>query len=253
MSNALKKTDALNLSGIERAMKFWAASGFFCLTFLFSWQATAAETYELDSEHRGVLYLGDYQIFPENRLGNALYYKYKLLISVPDRQILKFYEIPETQSLVYLYADAQQALALDVYDFSEEKESKIKRVDNEFYEVWLSGNRKIFRIYQNDLVGLTSHLKTATGLTPSHSHIAYYHIESSEVVSADDEAEHRIYYFRIHVMKRSDINPIKLSEVIQDTQASLKLTWIDARTLSYRLSDGTSHEIDVASQLPDYF
>ncbi len=235
-------------------MKFWIGSGFFYLTLLFSWQTTAVETFQQDIEHRGVLYLGDYQIFPENRLGNSLYYKNKLLISFPDRQILKFYEIPETRSLVYLYTDHQQVLALDVYDFSEEKKSNIKRVDNEFYEVRMPGNRKIFRIYQKDLIGLTSHLRTATGLTPSHSHIAYYHIERSEVISKDDvELEQRIYYFRIHVLKRSEIEPIKLSEVIQDTQASLKLTWIDARTLSYRLSDGTSHEIDVASQLPDYF
>ena len=249
----MKKTDVLNLSGIERPFKYCIASAFFCLTLVIFWQATAAETFEQDSEHRGVLYLGDYQIFPENRLGNALYYKYKLLISEPDRQILKFYEIPETVSLVYLYADPQQALALDVYDLSTEKESKIKRVDNEFYEVWMPGNRKIFRIYQNDLVGLTSHLRTATGLTPSHSHIAYYHIERSQVISPENEVEQRIYYFRIHVLKRSEIKPIKLHEVVQDTQASLKLTWIDARTLGYRLSDGSSHEIDVASQLPDYF
>ena len=63
---------------------------------------TAVETFSRDSEHRGIVDLSPYQIYPENRMGNAIYLDKKLLDSHPQRVILNITSIKDTKSYVYL-------------------------------------------------------------------------------------------------------------------------------------------------------
>ena len=237
-----------------RAMITWKRLGWLGFFSLLPGFLFAAETFLQDDDHRGVVHVGEYQIFPEKRWGNGLYLNNELLVTFPNRQILEVYEIPNAESLVYLYAEAQQKLAMGLYDLSQQEQARIKNVDDEFYEVWVFalGIRKIFRIYQNKIQSVAPHLRTATGVTPSHSHIAYYHITNSEVIEVDG-ANQRVYDFRIHILKREAAEPQNLNMIVRDSRSILKLSWVDARTLRYELSDGTLHEIDVAAQLPNYF
>ena len=247
----------------------WIKIGVLCLSLHFPWTVVAVEIFSRDQEHRGVVKLaetqgtntrycqycrGEYQIFPEKRLGNALYFQNKLLVTFPNQQILDLFEIPDAQALVYLYADSQQKLAIGLYDFSEKKEAKIKSVDGEFYEVWVFalGIRTIFRIYQNRLERVASHLRSATGVTPAHSHVAFYHIAKSEIVEQDGK-KLRVYEFKIHILKRSEAQPRGLSLKVQDTRSILKLSWLSEDTLRYELADGSQHDINLANLLPDYF
>ncbi|MBF0277901.1 MAG: hypothetical protein HQM13_08925 [SAR324 cluster bacterium] len=247
----------------------WFNFSFLCFIFIFPIKVTAVDTFPLDQDHRGLINLlennntgsqyckycsGTYQIFPENRMGNGLYFQKKLLVTFPNRVILDLYEIPDAESLVYLYEEDDQNLAIGLHDFSGEDRSKIKRVDDEFYEVWAFsiGIRSIFRIYQNRLERVASHLRTVTGVTPSRSHVAYYHIAKSEIIEEDGK-EVRIYEFSIHILKRSAALPRRLNVKVQDKRSILKLSWVNENTLRYQLSDGTFRDIDAAALLPDYF
>ena len=250
-------------------ISFWIKLGLICLSLHFPWNAFAVEIFSLDQEQGGVVKLeesqgntskyckycsGEYQIFPKKRLGNALYFQNKLLVTFPNRQILDLFEIPDAQSLVYLYADSQQKLAVGLHDFSEDKQAKIKRVDDEFYEMWVFalGIRTIFRIYQNHLERVASHLRSATGVTPSRFHVAYYHIAKSEMVEQGGK-EQRVYEFKIHILKRSAAQPRGLKLKIRDNRSILKLSWVSEDTLRYELADGSTHDINIANLLPDYF
>ena len=235
-------------------MKFWNAVCFLCFLGLFAGNLFAIEIFVMDKEESAVVRFGDYQIFPEKRQGNALYHQNQLLVSFPTRQILEVMPVPDADSIVYLYSDFQDELAIGLYDLSENQRARIKRVDDEFYEVWVPtlGIRKIFRIYQNRLQSIASRLRTATGVTPSNSHVAYYHILRSEIIQVDG-ADQRAYDFRIHILNRDADRPKILTQTVYDTQPVLKLSWVDDRTLRYELSDGTTQDIDVASQLPGYF
>ncbi len=248
---------------------FWIKIGLLWLSLYCPWSIFAVEIFPLDQEHHGVINLleknntntnyckycsGTYQIFPEKRMGNALYLQSKLLVSFANRQILDLSEIRDAKSLVYLYADEEQKLAIGLYDFSAEQQTKIKRVDDEFYQVWNAPIyvRAIFRIYQNRLKRVDANLRTVTGVTPSRAHVAYYHITKSELVTENEKVV-RVFDFRLHVLKRSAAKPRRLDINVRDTQPILKLSWITPQTLRYYLADGTSQDVDAASLLPDYF
>lgn len=235
-------------------MKFWSRVSFLLVFSTFAWNTFAIEIFFMDEEHSGVVQSGDYQIFPEKRRGNALYRENQLLVSFPNRQILEVMQVPDAKSIVYLYADFEDELAMGIYDLSQQERARIKRVDDEFYEVWVPalGVRKIFRIYKNRLESVASRLRTATGVTPSNSHVAYYHILSSEIIQVDG-VDQRAYDFRIHILNRDADKGKILSQTVYDTRPVLSLSWVDGRTLRYQLSDGTTQDIDVAAQLPGYF
>jgi len=248
---------------------FWVKIGLLWFSLYCPWSVFAVETFPMDQEHHGVINLlennntntnyckycsGTYQIFPEKRMGNALYFQSKLLVSFANRQILDLFEIRDAESLVYLYADNEQKLAIGLYDFSADKQTRIKRVDDEFYQVWNAPiyTRAIFRIYQNRLERVASHLRTVAGVTPSRSHVAYYHIAKSELIT-ENEKEVRVFDFSVHVLKRSAAKPRRLDINVRDTQPALKLFWVNAQTLRYYLGDGTSRDVNAAALLPDYF
>ncbi len=236
-------------------MQLWIKTGFVLLSFVFSVHALAVETFSLPQNKHSTVTLGEYQIFPEKRLGNALYFQKNLLTSFPNFMILDVLPIPDTQSLVYLYADHEKKLAIGLHSMGENQQARIKRVDDEFYEVWVlsHGLRAIFRIYQNRLMRIAAHLRTATGVTPSHDHVAFYHIVNSELLTKENGELERIYDFRIHIIKRSAEQPQRLNITVRNNEVRLQLAWVNDKTLRYYLSDGTSQDLDVAALLPNYF
>ena len=53
----------------------------------------AVKTFSRDSEHRGILDIAPYQIYPENRIGNGIYLDKKLLDTHPQRVIINITSI----------------------------------------------------------------------------------------------------------------------------------------------------------------
>ncbi|MBF0288083.1 MAG: hypothetical protein HQM14_09720 [SAR324 cluster bacterium] len=236
-------------------MQFFIRMGLLSLALVFSFNVFAVETFSLQKNTHSTVALGEYQIFPEKRMGNAIYFQYNWLTSFPNRVILDVLPIPGTQSLVYLYADEEKKLAIGLHSIGENQQARIKRVDDEFYEVWVlsHGLRAIFRIYQNKLMRIAGHLRTATGVTPSHNHVAFYHIVNSELITKEEGKLERVYDFRIHIIKRTAEKPQRLDITIRNNEVRLQLSWVDAGILRYYLSDGTFEDLDVAKLLPDYF
>lgn len=216
--------------------------------------AWAQDTSQAPSYSTRIKQLGNYQIFPTERYGNALYLNRQLLASFGGRMILDLQEIPNGESLVYLYRDEEQNLALGLYDFSESKRARIKRVDDEFYEVWVFslGIRAIFRIFDGKIERVASHLRTARGVTPSVEQVAFYHISASEVLEGEN-GKYRVYDFRIHVLKRKQTKPLRLSVTVRDSRSILNLSWPEATVLRYELMDGTIKDLSLSELLPDHF
>ena len=227
---------------------------FFCLHVI---PLFGYEQYSLDEKHRGILSLGKFQIFPENRIGNALYLEHQQLISFPDRVIFIAREVQGTDLVAYLYRNNSNEVLLDIYDPSDS--IIFKQIDPELYEIWIPQlrARRLFRIYQNDIVPLLPKAKTATGLTPSSSHAAFYHISASEkVLSEENEgpSNQRIYTFRIHIVNRQKAGYRTIPRFrIRNTAPSLKMEWLNQTTLQYQLSNGTIGSINVQEWLPNYF
>ncbi|MBF0238789.1 MAG: hypothetical protein HQM12_13870 [SAR324 cluster bacterium] len=223
---------------------------------LFSSGILAQEVFDLDEQHRGVIYQGNYQIYPENRMGNGLYQDMQMVVTDPQQIVLEFDEFAENRTLVYLYKDVQGRLNLGLHDMSQDQKTSIKRVDNQFYEIRDSaiGQRKIFRIFDGKLYSVLGKVRTATSVTPSANLIAFYHITSSENLQLEDGSTKQVFNFRIHIVKRNELEVHSIYNLpIQDASPRIDLDWVNDKTLSYTLSNGERHEILLDQMLPGLF
>ena len=229
------------------------------LLLLPSW-LLAREVHDMDDQHHGVLSSGNVQIFPENRTGNGLYQSFRLLVTLPDQTIKQVEGVEGTLALLYLSLDRKNNLTLGVYDGSPEKQVKLKQVDAEFYEFSdrTTSVRKVYRIFNGKLTGVYPRVRTAAHVTPSPTHVAFYHITESRTESLTNEqgqsTERRVFSFRIHIVKRSETQlHTLLNTKIDDVQPFIEMAWVDDKTLSYTLSNGESKQLNLAKMLPGVF
>lgn len=144
--------------------------------------AGAVEIFSRDADHRGVIEFAPYQIYPENRIGNGIYLEKKLLDSHPQRVILNIVNIKDTDSHVYLYRGFKGVLGLDIVKNNTGEDVRFWQVDPEFYQYSnrTSGTRRVFRIFEDKIMPLLPNLRTGSGVTPSKTHVAFYHISNSK-------------------------------------------------------------------------
>ena len=169
----------------------------------------AVESYLRDSTHRGSNRSISISIsFPENRIGNGIYLEKKLLDSHSQRVILKIVNIKSTESHVYLFRDQNGVLGLNIVKNEEDRDARFWQIDPEFYQYSnnITGLKRIFRIFQNDIQPILPYLRTGSGVTSAATHVIFYHIaDSKEVIrlnASGQEIKTRLYSFRLHVINR---------------------------------------------------
>ena len=230
------------------------------LLFFCSHGVKAIETFSRDSQHRGIIDVAPYQIYPENRLGNGIYLNKKLLDSHPQRVILNITKIKNTESYVYLFRSQNDVLGLDIVKSEADGDARFWKVDTEFYQYTNNtfGIQRVFRIFNDKVIPLLSNLRTGAGVKTSKDHAIFYHITGSKDVkiinSSGQELNQRAYTFRLHLVHRNreKIRSLKNIE-IQDFSYNLKLEWVNEYSVSYNLSSGKKEIIDLRKQVPSFF
>jgi hypothetical protein len=220
----------------------------------------AGETFSRDSEHRGILDLRPYQIYPENRIGNGIYLDKKLLDSHPQRVILNITSIKNTKSYVYLFRAQNGVLGLDIVKNEADGDARFWKVDPEFYQYTNSsfGIQRVFRIYQEKIVPLLTNIRTGSGVVTSANHAILYHITDSKDItrttSSGQEITQRVYNFRLHLINRNFKKIQSLFNLqVQDVSYRLKLKWVNEYSVSYKLSNGKKETVDLRKHAPTFF
>ena len=220
----------------------------------------AVEIFLRDPDHRGVIEFAPFQIYPENRVGNGIYLGKKLLDSHPQRVILNIVNIKDTDNHVYLYRGLNEMLGLDIVKNDTGEDVRFWQIDPEFYQYSnrTSGTRRVFRIFQDKIIPLLPNLRTGTGVTVSQTHAVFYHISNSKNVTSFNQngqkIARRVYTFRLHVIKRDLEDAVSLYNLrIQDANYLLKLVWENEYSVSYKLSNGKKHIIDLRKYAPSLF
>ncbi len=221
---------------------------------------SAVEIFSRDPEHRGVIEFAPYQIYPEKRVGNGIYFEKKLLDTHPQRVILNIHKIKGTDNFVYLYLGLNDVLGLDIVKNNTGEDVRFWQVDPEFYQYSnrTSGTRRVFRIFNNNIIPLLPNLRTGSGVTVSKTHAVFYHISNSKNVTSTNQSgqkiTNRVYTFRLHVIKRNLEGVVSLYELpIKDANYLLKLAWENKHSVSYKLSNGKKHIIDLRKFAPSLF
>ena len=220
----------------------------------------AGETFSRDSEHRGILDLAPYQIYPENRIGNGIYLDKKLLDTHPQRVILNITSIKNTKSYVYLFRAQNGVLGLDIVKNEADGDARFWKVDPEFYQYTNSsfGIQRVFRIYQEKIVPLLTNIRTGSGVVTSANHAILYHITDSKDItrttSSGQEITQRVYNFRLHLINRNFKKIQSLFNLqVQDVSYRLKLKWVNEYSVSYKLSNGKEETVDLRKHAPTLF
>ena len=222
--------------------------------------AGAVEIFSRDPDHRGVIEFAPYQIYPENRVGNGIYLEKKLLDSHPKRVILNIVNIKDTDNHVYLYRGLNGVLGLDIVKNKTGEDVRFWQVDPQFYQYSnrTSGTRRVFRIFEEKIIPLLPNLRTGSGVTVSKTHAIFYHISNSKNVTSVNQngqkTTYRFYTFRLHLIKRDLEKVVTLYELpINDANYLLKLVWENEHSVSYKLSNGKKHTIDLRKYAPSLF
>ena len=220
----------------------------------------AGETFSRDSEHRGILDLRPYQIYPENRIGNGIYLDKKLLDTHPQRAILNITSIKNTKSYVYLFRDQNGVLGLGIVKNEADGDARFWKVDPEFYQYTNSsfGIQRVFRIYQEKIVPLLTNIRTGAGVATSENHAILYHITDSKDITRTNSSgqviSQRVYTFRLHLINRNFKKIQSLSNLlVQDFSYRLKLKWVNEYSVSYKLSNGKEETVDLRKHAPTLF
>ncbi len=220
----------------------------------------AGETFSRDSEHRGILDLAPYQIYPENRIGNGIYLDKKLLDTHPQRVILNITSIKNTKSYVYLFRAQNGVLGLDIVKNEADGDARFWKVDPEFYQYTnrTYGIQRVFRIFQDKMIPLLTHLRTGTGVATSTNHAIFYHITDSKDItrtnSSGQEITQRVYTFRLHLINRNYEKIQSLLNIkVMDVSHRLKLKWVNEYSVSYKLSNGKKETVDLRKHAPTFF
>jgi hypothetical protein len=220
----------------------------------------AVETFSRDSEHRGIVDLAPYQIYPENRMGNGIYLDKNLLDSHPQRVILNITSIKNTKSYVYLYRAQNGVLGLDIVKNEADGDARFWKVDPEFYQYTNStfGIQRVFRIFQEKIVPLLTNIRTGAGVATSANHAILYHITDSNDItrtnSSGQEITQRVYNFRLHLINRNFKKIQSLFNLqVQDVSYRLKLKWVNEYSVSYKLSNGKEETVDLRKHAPTLF
>lgn len=219
--------------------------GFLTLVFICSAQLTAQElTTDLaqglatDAQHRGSIQLEQYTIFPENRVGNALYQQNLFLISQDKRTIQTALEFANGT----LFA-GQTDQDENFIDFHSTEEYELTTPFAGYGQLVVGNQRALFWFSQptNSIKNILPKLRSIS--TPVHNKVdkmAVYHISKS-----DRSTKPTTYTFEIHVFKEVDASIKTIKRDVVDKRSFLVLNWANSNQLEYQLSNGQKKKLQI--------
>ena len=206
----------------------------------------AQDFLDADKTHRGVVSVGkNYQIFPENRIGNSVYLKNKWLFSTTD--LIMQDAISALDGHVY---HAKNKAGKDVLGYAggNEKDEFIQLFSGYYLLKSKPYRRKIYRLDPNGKIqDLLPRSKTATGMLSNGAGKAiFYHI-SKNIKETDDAGNEVMYHiFKLHLVDDKLVEIKTLEKSVKDYRWKLKLKWKNKDTLLLEKSDGSKEKIPLS-------
>jgi hypothetical protein len=184
-----------------------------------------------------------FQVFPEGKLGNTLYYQKKKLVSREDLVLQDVEEAPDG----YVYYGTNQTDE-GVLGYVGSETVVFTKLNGGYYQlVTQTAKKRLYRVSRaKEIQNLLPRSNTASGLVYNNiNKAAFFHITKGENVETEDGKERYQCTFKLHIVKDGDNRIITLPDAIIDFQSTLKLNWIDQNTLQYTLSNGQKETIVV--------
>jgi hypothetical protein len=205
----------------------------------------AAEPLPAGPANRGLVTVGSYQIFPENRPGNAVYGENVLLLSLPGQVIQDVAALPAKNRFIYLARQGENR-TVAVRTGASDPPPRIMEVSPGYYFVVtvLDGvaYKKLLRVTGASLVDLLPLSKTADGITVGAKGLLFFHIGKMEQQVDGSSA----YSLGIHFAPFDENRVRHLPEPVRNTQPALAFKWLDDTRFQFTLADGTATTLSIA-------
>lgn len=203
-----------------------------------------------DTEHKGIVAAGPYQMFPENRPGNGVYLKNDLMVSSPGTTIIQVLPLAKEGRFVYLTRDAAGQYKVGVRLTPSDPPPRLTRLaDGLYYAIMVVDDvvyKKVYRVVQDGtIVDVLPRSKTADGMTAGDSGLLFYHVAGAETSEQDGKT---IYQFslRLHLLMYQEERLRNLDYPVINTLPRLQLAWKNSASVEYTLADGRVEVLSTA-------
>lgn len=224
------------------------------LTLAAAWGAAPAPALQelpAGQNHRGIVSEGPYQIFPENRIANAVYYDNKLEFSLPDESILHIVPLPEEGRFAYLARDGEGNTRLGVHVRPQDGEVRIRRIAEGYHHAVMRLDgvvyKKLYRVLDGErLMDLLPRSKTGDGAVAGDKGVVFYHVATAEERETDAGGTENLFGMQLHLSLYDEERVRDLGFLVQNRLPRLSLEWADADHVSYTLADGRTEDVSLS-------
>jgi hypothetical protein len=207
--------------------------------------AVAAEPLQTGPTHRGVVTVGNYQIFPENRAGNGIYADNVLMLSLPGQTLLDVGNLPPKGRFVYM-ARQGETRTVGVRGGANDPPPRVTEVSpGYFYVVTVldgAAYKKLYRVQGATLTDLLPLSKTADGVTVGEKGILFFHIGKAD----EPDGANPTFAIGVHLAVLGEARVRHLPKALQNTLPTLKMKWLDDARFEFTLADGTSETLNTS-------
>jgi hypothetical protein len=220
-------------------------AGFLAVLSLTLPAAALGETLATGPNNRGVITIGSYQVFPENRPGNGVYNESVLVLSLPGQTIHDIINLPPRNKFIYL-ARQGESRTVAVKNGPNDPPPRVTEVTPGYYFVVTVldtvAYKKLLLVAGGTLVDMLPLSKTADGVTPGQKGIVFFHIGK-----ADQRPDGRsVYSIGVHFVSFEDGKVRHLGEAVENGLPSVSFKWINESAFQVKLSDGSTQTLNIA-------
>lgn len=224
--------------------RFWSLSAGVFAFFLFwgPWGGAAwgMEQFAAGPNNTGIKTIGVFQLFPENRVDNAVYFRSRLVLTVPGMTIVDLAPISRTGRFVYTASDGSAGSTLKA---NLEKNDKLIRIteitEGIFHMRVMIGEvayKKLYRVSGGSILDALPNSKTAEGPAASPEGVVFYHVAAITRNETDIEAP-PIFTLRLHFLPAGGETVRHLAQPILSTGVTGRLRWLSKSRIRFSFGD----------------
>ena len=201
-------------------------------------------------EHRGMIQVDPYVLFPENRAGNAVYLNNEMLLSLPGRTIIDVLPLPVEGRFAYVASNEAGEMELGVQKRDQDGAVRIDKISKDvFHAVMVLDGvvyKKMFRLIENKILDLLPSSKTPDGAVAGPGGVVFFHVASTTMEDRSDGTQKQVFGLKVHVTQGEEERLKSLSYLVQNGLPKLEFSWVDETTIRYKLSDGKQEEVSLS-------
>ena len=229
--------------------RWLAVLGVTAAVLLAAHPAGAVEQFPAGPNHRGVVEFEPYRVFPENRLGNAVYLDNVLVFETRDRILMDVQPTPVDGRFVYYARSGQGAPTLGISVKPADGTPRVENIAPGFFHVTMQLGgvwyKKLYRIVDHKILDLLSASKTADGATAGPGGVVFFHVASAIRAGEEGQTEDG-FGLRLHLALPNDERPRHLNFLVVNTRPSISFKWLDESRIEVGLSEGRTQIISVS-------